>query len=455
MGRRIPVVAIVGRTNVGKSTLFNQITGRHRSIVDNVSGVTRDRNYALVKKFLYPFTLVDTGGLIGEEDEQLAKSIRTQSELAISEADLILAVLDGLHGPHPHDEEVVNLLRQAGKPIVWVVNKCEKPEVELRASEFFGLGIDGLAAVSAAHNKGIHQLLDTIRTKLNLDQLASSEDAAPPPDLIRVAIVGKPNAGKSTFINKLLGESRLVTSELAGTTRDTIDVELVREGQRYVIVDTAGLRKKTKIGQGSLEKHSSLHALRALAACDVAVLMLDATLGPPTDQDTKIARLIHDRGRGLVIAVNKWDALEKDHRSAKEFKDRLFEEFKFAQYAPLLFVSAETGKRCPHVLRKVKDVHLAGQTRIQTSDLNRLLARAFEVKPPPVYRGEPAKLFFATQIDVAPPTFLLFVNQPEKVNLTYQRYLKNSIRKEYPFEGTELRLLFRKRTQKEESLRHD
>ena len=451
MTRKIPVVAIVGRTNVGKSTLFNQITGRRRSIVDDAEGVTRDRNYTLVKKFLFPFTLVDTGGLIGEEDQTLAKSIRAQAEIAISEADLILAVLDGLHGPHPHDEEVVSLLRQSRKKTLWLANKCEKESAAARAGEFYGLGIDNILAISAAHNQGIGRLLQAISKELELDEVRPTPSETEPPSALRVAIVGKPNVGKSTFINKLLGQERLVTSDLAGTTRDAIDIELVRDSQHFVIVDTEKKNKKARVEEASLERYSNLHALRALAGSDVAVLMLDATLGPPSDQDTRVARLIHDRGRGFVIAVNKWDALEKDHTSAKQFKDALMHVFRFAQYAPVLFISAQSGKRCPHVLTKVKEVYDSANQRIQTSDLNKLLGRAFETKPPPVHRASAVKLFFATQIHVAPPTFLLFLNYPKSINLSYERYLKNCIRKEYPFEGTELKLLYRKRSSSDSS----
>jgi len=454
MTRKMPAVAIIGRTNVGKSTLFNQLLGRHRSIVADAHGVTRDRNYAIVKKFIQPFSLIDTGGVIGEEDQALAKSIRTQTEIAIAEADLIIAVFDGLHGPHPHDVEVVSLLRQSAKPALWVINKCEKPAVVERSGEFYKFGMDHIFPVSAAHNLGIHQLLQEISKQLALEQISTVEQAPPPSPLLRVAVVGKPNVGKSTFINRLLGEERLITSPIAGTTRDAIDVELTHNRQRFVIVDTAGLRKKSKVEEGSLERHSNLHALRALAGCDVAVLMLDATQGLPTDQDTRIARLIHERGRGFVIAVNKWDAVEKDHRSAKQFKDSLFHVFRFAAYAPVLFISAQSGRRCPHVLTKAAEVYASSHQRIQTSALNKLLDRAFQSKPPPVYHGAPLKFFFATQINVAPPAILLFVNQPGKVTPSYERYLKNCIRKEYPFPGTEIRLLFRKRSQELKDREH-
>lgn len=449
MAKKLPLIAIVGRTNVGKSTLFNQITGRKLSVIEDTHGVTRDRHYAMVKRHGMPFTLVDTGGLLGEENQELADAVREQSEIAICDADAIIAIFDGVAGPHPHDYEVVNLLRKAGKPVMWVVNKTEKQETELRVAEFYALGIDNIVSISAAHNKGLDTLIKAIYSFPVWEGISEDLEIEEEPS-IKVAILGKPNVGKSTLTNKLLGEERVVTSPIAGTTRDRIDVELRREGQLFVFSDTAGLRKKARVKDATIERYSNLRSLKELAECDVAVLLLDATSGPPTEQDAKIAGLIHERGRAFVIAINKWDAVEKDHKTAKAYKDQVAEVFKFARYAPIIFISALTGKRCPSIFGQVVKVYQEAQKRVSTSDLNKLLTFAFQKNPPPVYRGEPIKLYFATQISVAPPTFVLFLNHPKRVNFSYQRYIRNSIRKEYPFEGNDIKLLLRKRTSKED-----
>lgn len=450
MGRKIPTVAIIGRTNVGKSSLFNQLAGRRLAIVENTPGVTRDRHYTLVKKYKYPFILIDTGGLVGEQEQTLEDSVHQQTTLAIHEADLILVILDGLHGPHPHDEKIVRMIRESGKPALWVVNKTEKPSVELAASEFYALGMEALQTVSAAHNQGISELLLRMWEALQIEDNETFEKTSEDDGVVRVAILGKPNVGKSTFINRLLGEDRAITSAIAGTTRDKIEVPVKRDGRDFCIIDTAGLRKKGKVDDLTVERFSNLRSLRELALCDVAVLVIDATQGQPTEQDARIAGLIHERGKGFIIAVNKWDAVEKDHRTAKKYKDDLQDVFKFCRYAPILFISALTGKRCPSVLKEAQKVYDSSQERISTAKLNRVLERAFTNFPPPVYRGQPVKLFFATQIDVSPPTIVLFLNHPTKINFSYKRYLMNQLRKEYPFEGTDVRMLFRKRTASEQ-----
>jgi GTP-binding protein len=450
MSSKIPVIAIIGRTNVGKSTLFNAIAGRRLSIVDDSHGVTRDRNYAYLHRYELPFSLIDTGGLIGEEDSELQDAVRAQAEVAIQEADLVLAVFDGLYGPHPHDGDVVDLLRRSGKPVLWVINKCEKPMTEASSSEFYALGIDELTCVSAAHKLHVDKLVE--KTREVLEPLGFKKGARDASTAVRVAVLGKPNAGKSTLINKILGEDRLVTSDIAGTTRDNIDISLTREGKDYVIVDTAGLRKKSAVESLTVERYSNLRALKALVACDVAVLVLDGTLGAPSEQDAKIAGLIHERGRAMIIVVNKWDAVEKDHQTVKAYERAVYEQLKFARYAPILFTSALTGRRCPSVLETVQSVYDAGQQRIPTAELNKVLSEAFMRKPPPVYRGEPIKLFFATQTEIAPPTIVLFVNYPKEINFSYERYLRNALRKHYPYVGNDIRLVLRKRTDKAERL---
>ncbi len=447
MTRRVPVISIIGRTNVGKSTLFNKLAGRRLAVVEDEAGVTRDRNYSFIRRHRHPFTLIDTGGLVGEEDLTFADSVREQAEIAISESDLIIALFDGFNGLHPQDPDVVDFLRRAGKPVLWVINKCEKKESQQRAADFYQLGIDEVHCISAAHSEGLHELVLNFWRKLKIEDDTIWEEQAED-ERIKIAIVGKPNAGKSTLINKLLGEDRLVTSAIAGTTRDEVQVEVKRDDQTYVLVDTAGLRRKARVEDETVERYSNLRTLRALAMCDIAVLMLDATEGLPSDQDARIAQLIHERGKGLIIVVNKWDCIEKDHRTVKDFKANLQQVLKFVRYAPIIFTSALTGKRCPHILEKAKEVYQTARVRIPTSDLNRILTRALQQNQPPVYRGEPIKLFFATQIEVAPPTFVLFMNHPRHLNFSYKRYIQNSIRDEFPFEGTDIRVVCKKRTAK-------
>ncbi len=446
---RTPLVAIVGRTNVGKSTLFNVLCGKRLAIVEDRPGVTRDRAYTHVTKHGFDFRLIDTGGIVGEDDGPFADSVREQAELAIQEADLILCVFDGVAGPHPHDGEVVDRLRKSQKDVMWIVNKCEKPSTVNDAVEFYNLGIDEYFCMSTAHNQGTGELVALLRNKLDSMDLLS-KNAEQEDDIIRVAILGRPNVGKSTFINKLLGEDRLITSDHSGTTRDSIDIELTRDGQQYMLVDTAGLRKKSKIEEATVERYSNLRTLRSLAQCDVAILLIEPGEESPNEQDSKIAGLIHERGIPFMIVVNKWDLVEKDHKTAKETERKIHDSLRFCRYAPILFISALTGKRCPSVLSKAKEIYELALTRIQTSELNQILERAFHRKPPPVYRGQPIKLFFATQIAQKPPTIVLFMNHPGKINFSYERYIKNSIRKHYPFPGSDIKIFMRKRTEKQD-----
>ena len=448
--RPIPTVAIVGRANVGKSTLCNSLVGRRVSIVEDIPGVTRDRHYHLVKRFDFPFTVIDTGGLLGEEGLGLEDEVQEQTKLAIEEADIIIALFDGVFGPHPHDQEIVRMLRRAKKPVIYAINKCEKPEVQVAANEFYQLGVPEALFLSAAHGVGVPELVDEIQEqlKINADEIESPqvyEDHA-----IKLAIIGKPNAGKSSIINRILGEQRLVTSDVAGTTRDSIDIYLTRDNQRYQIVDTAGLRKKSKIDDHTVERYANLHALTSLASADVAVVVMDASEGLPTDQDAKIAGLAHERGRALVLVMNKWDLVEKDHKSVKDYTEGIYSVLKFARYAPILFVSAHTGRRCPSILEAAKDAYNNWTHRIQTSKLNKILINAFEKKPPPVFRGAPIKLFFATQVSSAPPEIVVFVNHPDKINFSYQRYIKNMLRESFPFTGTDLKITYKKKTQNDD-----
>lgn len=482
----LPTICIVGRTNVGKSTLFNALAGRRKAVVKDQPGVTRDRYYEVVTRFDFPFALVDTGALVGEEDLVLHESVKAQTQLAMKQSDLILVVFDGLHGLHPLDSEVVDLVRQMEKPVIYIANKCEKPASAITATELYGLGLEEILPLSAAHRRGIKELLARIESLVGpsdlVQELADGEDEnyevaeegdelrQPAVDTtegddaleipeepavaleedsnraINIAIIGKPNVGKSTFVNRLLGEERMITSPIAGTTRDSIKSDLTRNGQRFEIVDTAGLRKKAGVRDGSVERFSNIRTLRSLAQSDVAVFLLDASEGVPTEQDAKIVGLAHEKGKSLVIVVNKWDLIEKDPRIAESYRQAIRAVFKFAAYAPVIFVSALTGQRCLAVFDEVSKVFAASRIRLSTADVNKIFTEAFLSKPPPVYRGVPIKLLYATQAATNPPTFAVFVNHPERLRFNYERYLKNTVRKKFPFPGCDIRILFRRRS---------
>ncbi|MEY4700779.1 MAG: GTPase Der [Pseudomonadota bacterium] len=476
----LPTVCIVGRTNVGKSTLFNALVGRRKAaVVKDQPGVTRDRYYEVVTRFDFPFTLIDTGALVGEEDIALHESVRAQSELAIKQSDLCIVVFDGLHGLHPLDSEVVDLIRQIGKPAIYVANKCEKPSSALTATELYGLGLEEIIPLSAAHRRGVRDLLAKMAeilapAELSLANTNEESDGFDPYEgqdevpeeveegavgdvveapmeaadtgRINLAIIGKPNVGKSTFVNTLLGEERMITSPLAGTTRDSIRNDLTRNGRIFEIVDTAGLRKKAGVKDNSVERFSNIRTLRSLAQSDVAVFLLDASEGVPTEQDARIVGLAHEKGKSLVIVVNKWDLIEKNPRIAEAYRIAIRSVFKFAAYAPVVFVSARTGQRCLSVLDTVVEVCEASKKRLSTAEVNKIFSDAFNSKPPPVYRGVPIKLLYATQVTTKPPTFTVFVNHPERLRFNYERYLKNTVRKLHPFPGNDVRILFRRRS---------
>jgi len=454
VSKKIPLVAIVGRANVGKSTLFNTICAKNIALVRDEPGVTRDRTYQHVERLRTPFRLVDTGGLVGEEDNPFESEVRAQARLAIEEADLILCVFDALVGVHPYDRDVVNILRESSKPVIWVVNKAEKKESQENASEFYSLGIDHFLVISAAHRVGTRDLFQLLETELEQIALNSVEEPEleGENEILKLAIVGKPNVGKSTLVNRLAGEQRVITSEISGTTHDAVDVRIKREGREYLIVDTPGLRRKARVEDSSLEKESQSKSLRALARCDVGVFMVDGENQELTDQDKKIVSLIHRRGIPLVIVVNKWDLVEKDHRTAKKVKEFIQEQLHFCKYAPVLFISAQTGKGSPKVLDHARKVYEQSRFRIPTSELNRILQRAFETKAPPMHRGQAVKMYFATQVGITPPTIVVFVNYPKNIPETYERFLKNSLRKDYPFEGSNIKIVVRKRVNKDERL---
>ena len=552
MSSRAPIVAIVGRPNVGKSTLFNRILQEKRAVVEDESGVTRDRNYSVVKRFSVPFILVDTGGFEKNPSDEMSKLVVEQTLLAVEEADLILAVFDGNSGVHPGDEDVVELLRKSGKQILYIVNKCDGKEQSLKTVDFYQLGVPELHDISALYGQGVSDMVEAAlvslpnyrvllteaeaaeekrkieeaqaafdfenaeipereeieadgkwfteeesvddesefeisdeeeetpanfapvflpsETNLTADEYESShrlrslhqsdtgyeageegdaeikpaEEPLPTPEVVRVAIVGRPNVGKSTLLNTLSGEQRAITSDVAGTTRDTLDMELIRDGQRFVLVDTAGLRKKGKISD-KVEKYSTMRSIGALSECDVAVVVIDATSGP-TDQDAKIAGFAHESGKGIVFAVNKWDLVEKDHKTVTEFTRKVRETFKFAQYAPIVFISAISGRRCQKLFEEVRVIAVQRLRRIGTGPLNQVLRRAVKRSAPPTYRGQQVKLYFGTQVSTEPPRFVLFFNFPKAVHFSTLRFIKNCIRDEFGFAGTDIKLMVKKRT---------
>ena len=448
MKKFIPKVAIIGRTNVGKSTLFNQIVGRKLAIVEDAPGVTRDRAYAMVNSQGFTFNLIDTGGLLGDTKDEFQDEITKQAQIAISQADIILVLFDGKVGVHPLDREIVKSLYGIKKPIIYLVNKCEKQDDQYGANDFYKLGIEKFFCISAAHNVGVREVVAEIKTYFD-KKILENENIVD--DSIRVAIVGKPNARKSTLINLLCGENRVITSDISGTTRDSIEVNVKVNGQDYILVDTAGLRKKAKVKDDTIEEYGTIRSIEALSNADVAILLLDASLDKvATEQDQKIAGLIHDRGIPFIIAANKWDLVEKDHKTVKEFERNIYDIFKFARYAPIIYISAKDGKRCSKLLPKAKEVYENARHRITTAALNKVINTAFEKRPPTPYRGQVIKVYFSTQIQVAPPTFVVFVNHPKSLHFSYLRYLKNEIRNEFAFEGSNIKVIVRKRNENEE-----
>ena len=448
MKKFIPKVAIIGRTNVGKSTLFNQIVGRKLAIVEDAPGVTSDRAYAMVNSQGFTFNLRDTGGLLGDTKDEFQEEITKQAQSAISQADIILVLFDGKVGVHPLDREIVKSLYGIKKPIIYLVNKCEKQDDQYGANDFYKLGIEKFFCISAAHNVGVREVVAEIKTYFD-KKILENENIVD--DSIRVAIVGKPNAGKSTLINLLCGENRVITSDISGTTRDSIEVNVKVNGQDYILVDTAGLRKKAKVKDDTIEEYGTIRSIEALSNADVAILLLDASLDKvATEQDQKIAGLIHDRGIPFIIAANKWDLVEKDHKTVKEFERNIYDIFKFARYAPIIYISAKDGKRCSKLLPKAKEVYENARHRITTAALNKVINTAFEKRPPTPYRGQVIKVYFSTQIQVAPPTFVVFVNHPKSLHFSYLRYLKNEIRNEFAFEGSNIKVIVRKRNENEE-----
>lgn len=441
MGKAI--LAIVGRPNVGKSTLFNTLAGEKISIVEDHPGVTRDRIYADVTWLNHSFSMIDTGGIEMDSKDKMLKHMREQADIAIDTADVILFLVDVRQGLVDADFKVADMLRKSGKPVILVVNKVDNFEKYMPdVYEFYNLGIGDPHPISAASKLGIGDMLDAVMELFDLEKIEEEEDDRP-----KIAIVGKPNAGKSSLINNLLGENRVIVSDVAGTTRDAIDTEIVYNGTEYVFIDTAGLRRKSKIKE-NIERYSIIRTVAAIEHSDVVILMIDATEGV-SEQDAKIAGIAHDRGRGLIIAVNKWDAIEKDNHTVKEYTKKVRDILSFVPYAEIIFISALTGQRTKKIFDLLETVIENHAMRIQTGVLNEILMEAVALQQPPSDKGKRLKLFYMTQVSTKPPTFVLFVNKKELMHFSYQRYIENRIRDTFGFMGTPIRIFIRERKEKE------
>jgi len=437
-----PLVAIVGRPNVGKSTFFNKLAGKRLSIVEDVPGVTRDRLYADIEWMGRHFTLIDTGGIDLRSEDVFFSGMRYQAQIAMDTADMICFFTDGRAGLSPEDEDVADFLRRTKKPILLVVNKIDHAGLNENLYDYYALGLGEPIAVSSANMLGLGDLMEEIVKRLPPPQ--EGEQAGNEP-VIQLAVVGRPNVGKSSLCNKLLSQERTLVSSIPGTTRDAIDTLFVTgDGTRYNIIDTAGMRKKKAVEEETIERYSVLRAIAAIDRCDVALLMIDAQDGV-TEQDTKIAGLILDAGKAVIIAVNKWDAVEKDTGTLEAYRRQVAADVKFMSYAPVLFLSALTGQRVHTVLQKVRDVYEQYSKRIPTGVLNEALADAQASVQPPSASGRRLKIYYATQQGTRPPTFVLFINHKELMHFAYERYLENAFRKSFGFEGVPLRLILREK----------
>ena len=435
-----PIVAIVGRPNVGKSTLFNKLCGQRLAIVDDRPGVTRDRLYAECEWLNRSFLIVDTGGIEPYSDDVILSQMRRQAELAITSADAIVFVTDLRSGITANDSEVANILLKSGKPIVLCVNKCDGVgEVPPEFYEFYNLGLGDPIAVSAVHGHGTGDLLDEVLKYLPADESDEEES-----DRIKVAVIGKPNVGKSSLVNALCGQERMLVSNIAGTTRDASDTIVENKHGKFVFIDTAGLRRKSKVDD-RIEQFSVMRAVMAVERADVCVIMIDALEGF-TEQDSKVAGIAHEAGKGCIIAVNKWDAYEKDGKTMDAYRKKLMDDFSFMSYAPIIFISAQTGQRLDRLFELIKFVDDQNTTRIPTGRLNSVLAEAEARVQPPTDKGKRLKIFYMTQTSVRPPTFVVFVNKKDLFHYSYQRYIDNRIREVFGLEGTPTRYIIRERT---------
>jgi len=437
-----PIIAVVGRPNVGKSTLFNKIIGKRLSIVDDTPGVTRDRIYGDAEWQGQKLLLVDTGGIEPKTDDIILANMRAQAQLAIDTASVIIFVTDLKTGVTAADQEVAAMLQKSGKPIVLCVNKCDKiGDVPMEFYEFYNLGLGDPIAVSSVHGHGTGDLLDAVMDNIEKEDFPDEEE-----DIINVAVIGKPNAGKSSLVNHIAGEVRSIVSNIAGTTRDAIDTKVKKNGVFYNFIDTAGLRRKSKV-EDKIEKYSVLRAKMAIERADVCVIMIDATDGF-TEQDSKVAGLALEEGKACIIAVNKWDAVEKDGTTMDSFRKKLMVDFSFMPYAPIVFISAKTGQRVDRLFDLIKYVNEQNTMRISTGMLNDILADATARVQPPTDKGKRLKIYYMTQASTKPPTFVCFCNKAELFHFSYQRYLENQIRATFGLEGTPVRFVIRERGDK-------
>ena len=438
-----PIVAIVGRPNVGKSTLFNTLAGEQISIVKDTPGVTRDRIYADCEWLNRKFTLIDTGGIEPDSKDVILSQMREQANIAIETADVIIFLVDVKQGLQDADEKVASMLRKSKKPVVLVVNKVDSfGKYQADVFEFYNLGIGDPVPVSASSKQGLGDMLDEVVKHFPEESGEEGEDDTP-----KIAIVGKPNVGKSTIINRLCGENRAIVSDIAGTTRDAIDTEIVKDDRKYIFIDTAGLRRKSKVNE-DIERYSVIRTVSAIERSDVVVLVIDAKEGI-TEQDAKIAGISHERGKGMIIAVNKWDAIEKNDKTVYEFENEIRKILSFMPYAKIIYISAKTGQRFDKIFSEI-DVVLENQSlRIKTGVINEILMEAVSLQQPPSDKGRRLKLYYMTQVGVKPPTFVIFVNDKELMHYSYTRYIENKLREAFGFFGTPVNIIIRERSQKD------
>lgn len=435
-----PLVAIVGRPNVGKSTFFNRIAGRRIAITDDTPGVTRDRIYADVDWGRHLFTLIDTGGIDPSEGDSMFLYMKEQAEIAIDNADVIVLMVDGKDGVSPDDLQVAEMLRITNKPVVVAVNKLDNPEKHDYAFEFYSLGIGNVIPISATLGIGINDILDEIVSYLPEPSDSTEQEQ----DELKIAVVGRPNVGKSSMVNAMLGQNRAIVSDIAGTTRDAIDTPLIHDNQRFLIIDTAGIRKKRSIKKDTIERFGVIRALAAIRRADVAVIVTDAVEGI-TEQDVKICGYVFEEGKPSILIVNKWDLVKKDTYTMDTYTKKIRSEIQFMQYMPVLFTSALTGQRVEKVFDLADHVYSQSQIRVSTGVLNEVLLQAVTASEPPSDKGKRLKISYATQVGITPPTFVLFVNDPELMHFSYKRYLENYLRKSFGFEGTPIRIILRKK----------
>jgi GTP-binding protein len=437
-----PIVAIVGRPNVGKSTLFNRLVGKRVAIVDDNPGVTRDRIYSEAEWLTHRFILIDTGGIEPESEDIILSQMKKQAELAIETADVIVFMTDGKEGITSADQDVAAMLRKTNKPVVLAVNKVDNLKMQNNVYEFYNLGIGDPIGISSSLGLGTGDLLDAIVSSFKKFEYEDEDE-----EVTKVAIVGRPNVGKSSLVNKLLNEERVIVSDIPGTTRDAVDTPMEVNGERYILIDTAGIRRKSKVSEG-VERYSVIRSLSAIERADVCLIMIDA-LESVTEQDSKIAGIAHEAGKAIIIVVNKWDAVEKDDKTLNRFTENVRSGLSFAAYAPIIFISAKTGQRVNRLIGLIKYVANQNSMRVSTGVLNDVIADSVMMNQPPSVRGRKLKILYGTQASTKPPTFVLFVNDPELMHFSYERYLENQMRSRFGLEGTPIRFIYRARDERQ------